>query len=92
MRRAATTLGMLRMAAVEGPILSAERVLEAQLVIDAANPGLYTLKQLFAGKWVGGSDGQYYGIEFKAALKAGLLRRVAYNHDTSAHAAVYRVG
>ncbi len=69
-------------------ILTNQELVQAQDIIDSAQPGVYELKQLYGSKWQSISSPTVFGANFKESVQSGQLRNIRLlspktnNHQT----------
>lgn len=69
-------------------ILGNQKLVQAQEIIDGAQPGIYELKHLYGSKWQSISSPTVFGGDFKETVQAGYLTKIRLlspktnNHQT----------
>ena len=72
--------------------LSDGEIQQAQLIVNSASPGLYTLKKLYGKEWVNIESPTQFGSRFKQSAAKGQIGGVSFDHTGTDNAARYRVG
>ena len=73
------------------PELGVEELEEAQVLIDATDPGDYTIKEIYGDFWHEKTS-TVFGKSFKQAVVSGQLKSISFKEINTQNAAVYSVG